>query len=40
MEIKPKTEQEISAIVQDAMQSAVDFVESEISDTRLKAQRY
>ena len=40
MEIQPKTEQEISAIVQDAMQNAVDFVESEISDTRLKAQRY
>jgi hypothetical protein len=40
MEIQPKTEQEIAAIVQDAMQNAVDFVESEISDTRLKAQRY
>ena len=40
MEIQPKTEQEISAIVQDAMQNAVDFVESEISDARLKAQRY
>ena len=34
MEIQPKTEQEISAIVQDAMQNADDFVESEISDTR------
>ncbi len=40
MEIQPKTEQERSAMVQDAMQNAVDFVESEISDTRLKAQRY
>lgn len=40
MEMQPKTEQEISAIVQDAMQNAVDFVESEISEIRLKAQRY
>ena len=40
MELKPKTKEEISSIVQDAMQSAVDFVESEISEERIKAQRY
>lgn len=40
MELKAKTKEEIASIVQDAMQSAVDFVESEISDERIKAQRY
>jgi len=40
MELQPKSREEIQSIVQDAIQDAVDFVESEISDERLKAQRY
>ena len=40
MELKPKTMREIEGIVQDAMTQAVDFVESEISQDRIKAQRY
>ena len=40
MEIKPKSRSEIEGIVQDAISSAVDFIESEISDDRIKAQRY
>ena len=40
MEFEPKTREEIESIVQDAIQNAVDFVESEISEDRLKAQRY
>ncbi len=38
--IKPKSEREIESIVQDAMNDAVDFIEGEISDARIKAQRY
>ena len=38
--IKPKSEREIESIAQDAMKDAVDFIESEISDDRIKAQRY
>ena len=40
MELQPKTREEIESIVQNAIQDAVDFVESEISEQRLKAQRY
>ena len=40
MELKPKSRSEIEAIVQDAISSAVDFIESEISEDRIKAQRY
>jgi len=40
MEIKPKTREEIQGIVTDAIQNAVDFVESEITDIRIKSQRY
>jgi len=40
MQPKPMTDDEIAGIVQNAMDEAVDFVESEISDARLKAQRY
>jgi hypothetical protein len=40
MELKPKTRTEIESIVQDAISNAVDFVESEISQDRIKAQRY
>lgn len=40
MELKPKSRTEIEGIVQDAIQDAVDFVESEISEDRIKAQRY
>ena len=40
MELKPKSRTEIEGIVQDAIQDAVDFVESEISQDRIKAQRY
>jgi len=40
MELKPKSRREVEGIVQDAISSAVDFVESEISQDRIKAQRY
>ena len=40
MELKPKSRSEVEGIVQDAISSAVDFVESEISQDRIKAQRY
>ena len=40
MDPKPKTQREIEGIVQHAMAQAVDFVESEISQDRIKAQRY
>ena len=39
-EFKPKSRSEVEGIVQDAIASAVDFVESEISQDRIKAQRY
>ena len=38
--LKPKSEREIESIVQDAIKDAVDFIESEISSERIKAQRY
>ena len=38
--LKPKSDREIEGIVQDAISDAVDFVESEISDERITAQRY
>ena len=38
--LKPKTRTEIESIVQAAIGAAVDFVESEISQNRIKAQRY
>ena len=40
MELKPKTRDEIESIVQDAVDDAVSFVEAEISEDRIKAQRY
>ena len=40
MQIKPKSREEIQGIVTDAIQNAVDFVESEITDIRIKSQRY
>ena len=40
MQPKAKDRREIESIVQDAMAQAVDFVESEITDQRIKAQRY
>jgi len=40
MELKPKSRREVEGIVQDAIANAVDFVESEISQNRIKAQRY
>ena len=40
MQPKAKDKREIEAILQDAMAQAVDFVESEITDQRIKAQRY
>ena len=40
MELKPKSRREVEGIVQSAISSAVDFVESEISSDRIKAQRY
>ena len=38
--LKPKSKLEIEGIVQDAIADAVDFIEGEISDDRIKAQRY
>lgn len=38
--LKPKSRTEIEGIIQDAVGQAVDFVESEITDLRIKAQRY
>jgi hypothetical protein len=38
--LKPKSKREIESIVQDAISDAVDFIEGEISDDRIKAQRY
>ena len=40
MELKPKSRSEIEGIVQGAISDAVDFVEGEISQDRIKAQRY
>ena len=40
MELKPKSRIEIESIVQGAISDAVDFVEGEISQDRIKAQRY
>ena len=40
MEPKEKSFTEIEGIVQDAIAQAVDFVESEITQDRIKAQRY
>jgi hypothetical protein len=40
MQPQAKDRREIEGIVQDAMAQAVDFVESEITDERIKAQRY
>ena len=40
MELKPLSREEIQGIVTDAIQNAVDFVESEITDIRVKSQRY
>ena len=40
MQPQAKDKREIEAILQDAMAQAVDFVESEITDQRIKAQRY
>ena len=39
-ELKPMDEQEIEDIASDAVQSAISFIESEISDARIKSQRY
>jgi len=40
MKLKRMTEDDIQQIVADAIEDAVDFVESEISDERVKSQRY
>ena len=40
MQPQPKDRREIESIVQNAISDAVDFVESEISQDRIKAQRY
>lgn len=39
-ELRPKEREEIEAIVQDAIENAVSFVEGEISEKRIIAQRY
>jgi hypothetical protein len=40
MQPQPKDRREIESIIQNAISDAVDFVESEISQDRIKAQRY
>ena len=40
MKIQPMNDDQIEGIVQDAVQDAIDFIEAEISEPRLKAQRY
>ena len=40
MELKEKSKGEIETIVQNAIDDAVDFVESEISQDRIRSQRY
>lgn len=39
-ELKPKTRDELQALVSGAVQDAVDFIESEIAPERIKAQEY
>lgn len=39
-ELKPKTRDELQALVAGAVQDAVDFIESEIAPARIKAQEY
>jgi hypothetical protein len=38
--LKPMTEQEIESIAREAVTDSVDFIESEIAEDRIKAQRY
>ena len=38
--LKPMTDQEIESIAREAVMDSVDFVESEIAEDRIKAQRY
>ena len=38
--LKPMTDQEIESIAREAVSDSVDFVESEIAEDRIKAQRY
>lgn len=40
MDLKPMSETEIEGIVRDAVEGAVDFVESEVADVRIKSQKY
>lgn len=40
MEAKPLSERDIQSIAQSAVENCVDFVESEIAPSRIKAQRY
>ncbi|MDB4344654.1 hypothetical protein OAA39_00370 [bacterium] len=40
MEAKPLSEKDIQSIAQSAVENCVDFVESEIAPSRIKAQRY
>lgn len=40
MELKPLEADDIESIVREAMMDAVDFVESEVAEDRIKAQRY
>lgn len=39
-QLKPKTQDELQALVAGAVQDAVDFIESEIAPARIKAQEY
>lgn len=39
-ELKPKTRDELQALVSSAVQDAVDFIESDIAPARIKAQEY
>lgn len=38
--LKPMTDREIESIAREAVTDSVDFVESEIAEDRIKAQRY
>lgn len=39
-QLKPKTRDELQALVSGAVQDAVDFIESDIAPDRIKAQQY
>ena len=40
MKLEPMTDDNIESVARDAVDQAIDFIESEIADDRIKAQRY